>query len=114
WYRRNTLNMLGPSHALPALLGTGVPIQNNSDLQTKGFELTLSYRDKFSKDLNFNASVLLSDNKSVVKRYFNPNKILTTYYEGMTIGEIWGYETVGIIQNEDQLAAIPDQSLFFG
>jgi len=114
WYVRNTLNMMGPAEALPATLGASVPQKNNADLQTKGFELSINWRDQIGKDISYNAWFGLSNYKAVVKRYFNPNKILSTYYEGQTINEIWGYHTDGLIQTQEQLDNMPDQSLFYG
>lgn len=113
WYVRNTLNMLGPAEALPVTLGTGVPVENNADLQTKGFELNISWQDQIGKDFHYNASFILSNYVARVTRYYNPTKILSTYYEGETIGDIWGYQTVGLINSEEQLSSMPDQSYLY-
>lgn len=114
WYIRNTLNMMGPAEALPATLGASVPQKNNADLQTKGFELSINWRDQIGKDISYNAWFGLSNYKAKVKRYFNPTKILSTYYEGQTMDEIWGYTSGGLIQTQEQLDGMPDQSLFYG
>lgn len=114
WYRRVTTDMIGPAEALPSVLGTSVPTKNNADLETKGFELTLGWKDRIGKEFDYSLSFVLSDYKSKVLKYNNPTKLLSTYYEGMEIGEIWGMETVGIIQTEEELANMPDQSLFWG
>ncbi len=113
WYRRTTLDMIGPAYALPTVLGAGVPSINNADLRTTGFELSLNWKDRIGAGFNYRASLVLSDYHAKVLRYNNPLGALSTYYEGMTIGEIWGYETVGIIQNEEQLANMPDQLALF-
>uniref|UniRef100_F4CEK2 TonB-dependent receptor n=1 Tax=Sphingobacterium sp. (strain 21) TaxID=743722 RepID=F4CEK2_SPHS2 len=114
WYRRSTINMFGPANAYPAVLGASVPKENNADLRTLGFELSLSWHDKISDDFSYNINAILSDNKAEVTRYNNPTHILSTYYEGQTLGEIWGYKTAGLIQSEEQLAGIPDQSFIHG
>lgn len=114
WYRRNTLDMIGPAEALPLTLGAAVPRTNNADLQTKGFELSLSWRDRIGSDFRYNVSFLLSDYVTQVERYNNPTQILSTYYSGMRIGEIWGFETRGIIQDDGQLTKMPNQSFLFG
>lgn len=121
WFERNTLDMLGPASVLPATLGVAVPFQNNADMQTKGFELTLGWKDNIGKEFNYNVSILLGDSKSIIKEYFNPNKLLpaannrfvTSYYPGMTVGEIWGYETAGVIQTDEQVAAATASQKFF-
>ncbi len=112
-FSRLTTNMFGPSEALPVLLGTDVPQSNNATLQTNGFELVLSWRDKINNDFSYNIKATLSDNVSTVKKYNNPTKTLSTWYEGKKVGEIWGLETVGIYQTDAEAAAGPDQSFFY-
>lgn len=113
-YTRTTRNMLGPAEALPAVLGAGVPLMNNADLKTRGFELNISWKDRIGEEFSYYASLVLSDYVGKVTRYNNPSKILSTYYEGQTIGEIWGYTSDGLIQTDEHLQHMPDQSLFYG
>lgn len=123
WFVRNTLDMLGPSAVLPSALGVAPPFENNADMQTKGFEITINWRDRVGEKFSYNVGILIGDSRSKIKEYFNPNKILplatnrfvTSYYPGMTVGEIWGYETVGLIQKEtDATAASASQQFFNG
>ncbi|MDR0698167.1 MAG: TonB-dependent receptor [Tannerella sp.] len=111
-YRRLTTDMFGPAEALPILLGASVPQANNATLETTGFELVLNWRDRIN-DISYNIKATLSDNVSTVKKYNNPTKTLSTWYEGMTLGEIWGLETVGIYQTDEEAAKGPDQSRFY-
>jgi hypothetical protein len=103
YFVRNTLNMVGPADELPVLLGTGVPNTNNTDLQTKGFELELMWRDRLSIGLNYSLRAVLSDSRSVITRYSNPSETLNQNYKGMEWGEIWGYETVGIAKTQQEM-----------
>ena len=112
WYSRNTIDMIGPANAVPAVLGTSVPQTNNADMVTNGFELTAGWRDRIGNDLDYSFQLTLSDYTTKITRYNNPNRLLSTYYEGMKLGEIWGYQTVGIIQNSEQLANMADQRTF--
>lgn len=114
WYNRTTKDMFGPANALPAILGAAVPQENNADLKTTGVELTIGWRDQIGDDFKYNVNFVFSDNKSEIIKYNNPTKLLSTSYEGQRIGEIWGYKTAGIIQTEDQLNNIPDQSYIYG
>lgn len=113
-YTRTTLNMLGPASVLPATLGAGVPYQNNADLKTRGFELSLAWRDKIGSNFSYQVSFVLSDYTSTITRYYNPNKLLSAYYPGNRLGDIWGYVTQGVIQTDKDLADMPDQSYLFG
>ena len=89
--------MFGPAEAYPIVLGTGVPLQNNASLQTKGFELVLIWKDNIGRDFSYNIMATLADNVSTVTEYNNPTKTLSTWYEGSTLGEIWGLNSVGSI-----------------
>lgn len=112
-YSRETLDMLGPAQALPVVLGTAVPVMNNANLITKGFELNISWKDKIGKDFSYQASFVLSDYLGKVTKYNNPTGILSTYYKGHTIGEIWGWRSNGLIQTDAQLNSMPDQSFLY-
>lgn len=101
YYQRLTFNRLGPAQALPAVLGADIPKENNSELRTRGWDLSFTWRDKVSNDFSYSVTAMLFDYKSVVTKYNNPTGILTTDYEGKTIGEIWGYETVGLIRTQE-------------
>lgn len=113
-YSRTTLNMLGPASVLPATLGAAVPYQNNANLRTQGFELTLNWKDQIGSDFRYNVAVTLSDYKSKILKYYNPNNLISSYYPGSTIGDIWGFKTVGLIKTDQQLAGMPDQSYLYG
>jgi len=106
------MDMIGPANALPAVLGASVPQTNNADMKTTGFELTVGWRGLLRNEFGYNVRLTLSDYISEITKYNNPNKLLSTYYEGQKLGEIWGYETVGIIQSEEQLKNMADQREF--
>jgi len=100
WYRRNTLGMLSPGLDFPAVVGVSAPLQNAADLKTKGWELSIQWRDKIN-DWRYSAGFNLYDSRSFITRYRNENKVLTDYYEGMEMGEIWGYVTDGFYTADD-------------
>jgi len=105
-YTRFTKNMLVPGKPLPAVFGTSSPTANAADLKTKGWELKLGWRDQLTlggSPLTYNVVVGISDSRSYITRFDNPNKLLSNYYEGMEIGEIWGLEAEGFFQNADEL-----------
>jgi hypothetical protein len=64
--------------------------------------------------LNYDLAFTLGDYQSKVVRFdSNPNKILSdaTLYEGQKMGEIWGYETYGIFQSQEEIANAANQKL---
>ncbi len=113
-YERETDHMFGPSGALPAFLGTNPPQTNSASLKTKGWELTLGWRDGIG-DFDYRVNILLSDNKSVITKYHNPNKVISNWYEGQVIGELWGFSANDLFQTtgevEDYLSKV-DLSYF--
>lgn len=112
YFIRKTLNMIGPADELPVILGTNVPNTNNTDLQTKGFELEIAWRDRAFNSLNYGIRFVLSDAQAKITRYSNPSRTLNKYYAGMKWGQIWGYESIGIARSDDQmlehLASLPN------
>src|SRR5690606_32419607 len=116
---RNTIGMLAPSVALPAVMGAPAPIQNTADLSTKGFELTLGYRDNFivgSQPFSIGARLLLSDSRSMVTKYNNPQQLLHThntknYRVGEEIGEIWGLVNDGLFATEEEIQGLNVSSI---
>lgn len=106
WYRRDTRDMLAPGAELPALVGASAPLQNTADLRTKGWEISLSWRDKIGA-WGYNVGFNLYDSKTVVTKYHNESKIIlksdgkNNYYDGYEIGSIWGYVTDGYYTVDD-------------
>ena len=96
WFNRTTSDMLGPIAPLPSTLGAGVPRGNSAELLTKGWEFTVKWNDKIG-DIGYGVNFMLSDAQSEITKYYNPKKVLSDWYVGQKIGEIWGYETVGIM-----------------
>lgn len=116
WYIRDTKNMLVDGMPLPALYGAGVPKSNISDMRTMGWELAIGWNDQVKvcgKPFEYSVSFGIGDYTSKVTRFNNPNKILDTdlsddteiFYEGQTLGEIWGYTTDGLFASDEEAAA---------
>ena len=112
YYTRYTEDMVGPAPELPAILGTAVPNINNTDLKTYGFELNLNWRDRLKNGLGYSVDLLLSDSQTEITKYPNLTGSLSQYVQGRILGEIWGYETIGIAKYagdmEAHLATLPN------
>ena len=114
YFIRDTKGMLTDPVELPAVLGTSPPKQNAADLRTKGFELSIGYRDQFgnaSNPVNFGIKAILSDSRSHITSFQNENQLFSNYRVGQEIGEIWGLVNDGIMENEDQIAALDQSSI---
>lgn len=108
WFTRKTLGMLASGSELPTVLGTTAPLQNVADLKNQGWEVNLTWRDQV-KNFRYSLGFNLSNNQAYITRYNNQggllniggNGILTNYYVGERIGDIWGYQTQGFFTTDD-------------
>lgn len=113
WYNRNTFDMFTIGQPLPNVFGAAVPYGNFADMSTKGWELTVNYNNQFElagKPFNWGINGSLWDSRSHLTRFNNPENLLSTYYVGQEVGEIWGYETLGLFSSEEDVANHADQS----
>jgi TonB-linked SusC/RagA family outer membrane protein len=111
-YRRDTKNMLTKSETLPALLGTAVPQSNAGDLKTIGFDLSIDWKQTIDV-VTYGVTLLLSDNTSEITKYSNPQGLLSDYYVGQKVGDIWGLETGGFFKTDADAQSL-DQTQISG
>ena len=111
-FQRNTENMYTAGVTVPAVLGTSSPKGNYADLHTRGFEFSIEWKDRidFGKPLDYSAKFILSDSQAEITRFNNATGLIDNYYVGAKVGEIWGYEVVGLFQSEQEIADWYDQS----
>lgn len=106
YYVRDTKDMLADGIALPGVYGAGAPQMNVADLRTKGYELAVNWSDTFKlwgNDFTYSIGANLSDYKSTITKYDNPNKTFAKdYYVGMEIGEVWGFKTDGFFKTDEE------------
>ena len=112
WYKRSSKDFLGPAKALPAVLGTNPPQENVSAIETTGFDLTVSWRDRIG-DFSYNLRGILSNYKGVVKKFPNDQKLITNWYTGEEMGAIYGYTTVGFFEGDADVMNSPSQSKIY-
>jgi TonB-linked SusC/RagA family outer membrane protein len=96
WYQKEIIGLITRGVTLPAILGATSPDTNNADIRNRGFEITFNWRDQLTvADKPFNYSVFgtLGDYTGVVTKYSNPNGLISDWYVGKNMGEIWGYTT---------------------
>lgn len=108
WYSRTTKDMIGPAPVLGSVLGTDAPRTNNCKMRSSGWEFELQWRDQIG-DFKYGAKFNISDATSKILEYpfegeFD-NQNIYGYYNGKKLGEIWGYETKGIAQSNEEMAS---------
>lgn len=103
WYSRKTLDMLSAGEAIPSTVGANAPKRNFGELTTNGIELSFDYNHTFTNGIHLFLSAQYTDYISTITKFASPNdpSNSATYYQGKVLGEIWGYKTEGLLQNED-------------
>lgn len=103
YFIRDTHGMVGDAPQLPGVLGLTPPKFNNSDLETKGFEIELGWNDRIGEDFSYGIKAVVSDAQSVITKFNNPTNHLDQNYVGQRIGDIWGYTTRGIAKTQAEM-----------
>lgn len=109
WYKRTTSDMLSAGVTVPNSFGAAAPLRNFGELEATGWELAVDYNHRFSNGLNINLAANLSDATEKITKFSAATRSLpgtiaainTTYYEGMALGEIWGYTTDRLFTVDD-------------
>jgi TonB-linked SusC/RagA family outer membrane protein len=112
-YSRKTTNMFTFGLTPPAVFGADRPKGNYADLTTRGWEASVTWNDRIgdgAKPFSYNVRLTLADNISKIDKYQNPDKLISDYYEGQTLGEIWGYETEGFFIDAADIASHAKQN----
>lgn len=115
WYQRKTTGMITSGQPLPAVFGATVPGGNYADLVSKGWELSITWNDQVKlagKPLTYSVCFTLADNIARITKFYNPNQLLSSYYEGQRMGDIWGFETEGFFVSRDDISKHANQSYF--
>ena len=117
-YLRTTSNILTGGLVLPAVFGAPSPAMNLGEMETKGFELTIGWRDQFmvaNKPFRYNIGGMLGDNYSVVTKIADAaalQRLTYVLYPGKRIGEIWGYVTDGYFRTDAEARTYPVDQVF--
>lgn len=113
-YRRDTKGMLTQGKDLPGVLGKPEPKENAANLKTVGWELSVAYKDDFNwmgKPFQWGARFTLSDNRSWITKFDNPNRNLNNYYKGQELGEIWGLQSDGFFTSKEEIQALDESEI---
>lgn len=100
--------------------GLAAPTVNLGSLRNEGIEATLKYSNNFSKDFSWDATVTFAKNNNKLLSLVDnfdlikdvqvngyTTKTVTKSEVGQPIGQFYGYQTVGIIRTNEQLANAP-------
>ena len=111
WKKTDNILMNVP---IPVTLGAlNTPYQNLGSMKNTGWELTLGYNDKIGDDFTFDANLNLSHFKNTVTNLGGLGPIYgssTILKEGESYYSFYGYQAIGIFQNQAEIDAAPKQS----
>ncbi|EOR96179.1 TonB-dependent receptor [Arcticibacter svalbardensis MN12-7] len=114
-YQRETTDMITAGPTLPSVFGASSPNQNAADLITTGFDLSVRWNNNgqlAGKQISYDIGVVLSDYTSRITKFNNPNKLLSNYYVGQKVGEIWGYSLDGYFTSDEEAKNWPINQSF--
>ncbi len=110
YYIRKTKDIL-LRMPIPTVIGLGVPIQNIGDIENKGWDFNLNWQDQVG-DISYSAKINISDVRNKATYLGGSEEIIngnTITKLGKPIHAIYGYETIGIFQSDEEAAAAPKQ-----
>ena len=112
-YIRKTQDMFTDGPSIQAVYGADSPKGNYAELSTRGFELTLIWKDTFKlagKPFGYSIKGTLADYVSRIDKFNNDlmkigGSNTPEYYTGMIIGERWGFTSYGLWQSQEDIDA---------
>ncbi len=105
-FQRDTKDMLGPAVDYPDFFGATAPQTNNACMRNRGWEFAINYRGRIGSDIDYSIGGSLSDATAEVTKYEGGTTApASNWYEGRSPGEIWGYRTEGLIQDQAEADA---------
>ncbi|WP_255404762.1 SusC/RagA family TonB-linked outer membrane protein [Prevotella sp. kh1p2] len=123
WYQKTTKDWLVQAPIL-ASYGTGAPYINGGDIRNTGVELGLTWNDHYGNDFSYGASLNLGYNKNEVTKLANGEGVINGSSDAIStqtdfitrvevdhpIGFFYGYKTLGVFQNQDEVYAYKDKT----
>ena len=101
-YKKTTKDML-LALEIPDYIGLENPQQNTGDMYTKGWELSVGWRDKY-RDLGYSFSAHISDSKSIMGDLGGTEFIGSQVkFEGSEFNEWYGYKSDGLYQTQEEI-----------
>lgn len=105
WFKKNNINAL-VTGSYPLVIGfssaSALPLENMGEIENKGWELSLSWRDVIGK-VTYGATFNLADSKNKIKDLGTSAPVLGDNIRrvGDPIDAYYGYRTAGLLQVSD-------------
>jgi len=106
YYWTHGYDMLGPlTSTTPFTVGNTVPTENYGSVNTFGYEITLKWKDQITPDWGYNITTFFSwSDDKILKEDISQGLVGTAQDRTgkSDDGGVFGYESLGIIQNQAQ------------
>lgn len=108
--RRSNILINGSSH-VSNIIGIGINRQSVGILEYKGFDTSLSWKDKINKDFNYQIAVNASYlNSKVINDGQERQMYDYLYTKGNPVGQKYGLEVIGFFQDQTDIKNSPVQT----
>ena len=101
WYRSDIEDMSTNGASLPSVLGTTSPLVNGGISRTQGWEAEINWRQTLG-DFKYSIRATLSDYKQTIVEFPNDTKLLSDFYAGRDLGEVWGLKWEGWFTSDQE------------
>ena len=116
WYQKTTKDLL-VYVPIPPTTGFSEQLKNAGTVRNTGIEFAINWRDQIGKDFTYGVSWNIAYNKNKVTKVNSDRKyneggndnlsqgtgIIARFEEGQPIGYFYGYKTLGVIQDQNDL-----------
>ena len=102
-YIKKNKNMLVNIQS-PSLMGVGTSSYNYGDLETRGWEIAIGWKE-MSKEFKYGITASLSDNTNKLTKYSGRNIVSAGQnflIEGLPLNTLWGYQTGGLFKSDQE------------
>lgn len=111
WFDKITSGILRQVNIPQQVGNLAGPVRNVGEVQNKGVEFTINWRDKIGNlNYNFGGNILQLSNEVLNtdgQKIFNGNRVI---FEGYPIDSYFGLRSIGYFQNSDEIKAAPIQN----
>lgn len=111
FYQRRSKILGYQSASIPDLLGASLPPTNFEIIDNKGVEVGLSYHNSTERDFTYSVNGNITYTKNKIIDFAEPSNIVEWQRRtGHSIGQFYGYESLGLFQTADEIAKAPKQT----
>lgn len=108
-HRRQILISRGSISSIGGYQGNSI-FANLGEMENKGFDGSLEYNTNIGKDISLRLFGNVTYARNRILNADNPKAIYPyQQFEGTMFGEFWGYKSLGLFRDEDDVARSPEQ-----